>query len=89
MMNNFMKSMKMTKMLLMMISKDFWLPAIVIRIVKETNVLKKLKKRIVITVAMEMKTTRMIFTMIFRTFGPDRSRSRMQSEERFILFSFI
>ena len=31
-----------------------------------------------------VKMTRMRLMMIFfRTFGPDRSRSRMQSEERF------
>ena len=28
-----------------------------------------------------------IYKIIYRTFGPDRSRSRMQSEERFLLSS--
>ena len=30
-----------------------------------------------------------IYKIISRTFGPDRSRSRMQSEERFLFSSYI
>ena len=30
-----------------------------------------------------------IYKIIYRTFGPDRSRSRMQSEERFLFSSYI